>query len=174
MRSAFFPADLQILHRLLLFASGILILGLGIGIGSSIGMPGMSSARANASIHHACVNKYTSQMRYVRDPSQCSETERSVSWGEQNFSGYELIRGDNVEVAAGETEIDRLSCPDGKEVLGGGGVASLVAEINPAAPEPNIFWSFPFDERSWQIAVFNDTNQTQEMRAYAICAEVSP
>lgn len=173
MRSSLLPADLRLLHRLVLIAIGILVLGLGIGIGSSLGVPGLSATRASGGLHHACVSKYTSQMRYVQSPAQCTAHEYPVSWGQQNFAGYEWIRGDNVEVAVGETEINRLTCPDGKNVLGGGGVASLVAE-SPAVDEPNMFWSFPFDEHSWQIAVHNDTNQFQEMRAYAICADVSP
>ena len=172
MRSTLFPANLRILRRLMLIAIGILILGLGIGIRGSLGVPGISVTRANGGAHHACVSQYTSNMRYVQSQAQCTEHEYPVNWGQPNFAGYEWIRGDNVEVAVGETEITRLSCPDGKNVLGGGGTASFVAE-SPAVDEPNMFWSFPFDEHSWQIAVHNDTNQLQEMRAYAICADVS-
>lgn len=175
---AFLPsADLHILRKLLSIATGILILGLGIGIGSSLDIPGLPIARASDGAHHACVNTYTSGMRYVYSPAQCSQYEYPISWSQQvepAISGYEWIRSDLLPVAAGETEIHRLTCPDGKQVLGGGGVASNIAEMNPAAPEPNMFWSFPFDEHSWQIAVHNDTAQSQDMRAYAICASVSP
>lgn len=176
MRSALLTADLHVMRRLLLLATGILILGLGIGIGASLGIPGLSVTRANGGAHHACVNAYTSNMRYVYSVAQCSQYEHPISWSQQvepAISGYERIQGESVPVAVGESKIDRLSCPDGKKVLGGGGIASYVAEQSPAVPEPNIFWSFPFDERSWQIAVHNDTNQAQEMRAYAICAYVN-
>lgn len=152
----------------------MLILGLGIGVGSSLGIPGMSITRANGGSHHACVNISTGQMRYAYSPAQCTQNEYPISLGTPGIPGYEWIRSDKIPVAAGETEIHRLTCPNGKQVLGGGGVASFVAEQNPAAPEPNMFWSFPFDERSWQIAVHNDTGSTQDMRAYAICAYASP
>ena len=174
MRSALPSFDLQMLRKLWLVALGVLILGLGIGVGSTLNIPGVTHAYGGT--HTACVKTYTSEMRYVQSAAQCSMGEYPVSWTSQtgpSFSGYEWVRGDNVPVAIGETEIHRLSCPDGKQVLGGGGTASFVAE-SPAVPEPNMFWSFPFDENSWQIAVHNDTNQAQEMRAYAICANVSP
>lgn len=171
MRSTLRARGRQVTRNLLLIGTAILILGIGIGIGSSIGIPGASTTRANGGSHHACINRYTGQMRYVQSPSQCVPTEYPVSWGQQGLAGYEWVRSDLIPVAAGESEIHRLSCPNGKVVLGGGGVASYVAESNPAVPEPNMFWSFPFDEHSWQIAVHNDTNQAQEMRAYAICTD---
>ena len=176
MRSALRLSDLHILRKLLFVALGILILGLGIGVGSTLSIPGVSDTRAFGGTHYACVKIYTSEMRYAQSPAQCTQGEYSISWTSQagpSFSGYERIQSDIVPVAVGETEIHRLSCPDGKQVLGGGGVASFTAESPPVA-EPNMFWSFPFDEDSWQIAVYNDTAQAQEMRAYAICASVIP
>ncbi len=165
------------LKHLLGAGMAVLILGLGIGMGAALDIPGLSTARANGGAHHACVSLYTSNMRYTHSAAQCSQGEYPISWnnlGATSIAGYERIESDLIPIAAGETEIHRLTCPDGKYVLGGGGVASYVAETNPAVPEPNMFWSFPFDDDSWQIAVNNDTNQAQEMRAYAICAEAGP
>lgn len=173
MRAAIREHSLSISRKIVLLGTAILILGLGIGIGGSLNIPGIETTRANGGAHHACVNTYTGQMRYTYSPAQCSQGEYAISWNQQVLPGYEWVRGDNIPVAAGESEIHRLTCPDGKKVLGGGGTASFIAE-SPAVPEPNMFWSFPFDEHSWQIAVHNDTNQAQEMRAYAICADVGP
>lgn len=175
MRAALRTTYLHVSRKLLLVAMGVLILGLGIGIGSSLGIPATSVTKANGGTHNACVNIYNSQMRYAQSPSQCTSGEYPISWTTQtdpSISGYEWIRGDLIPVGVGETEIFRLTCPEGKRVLGGGGVGSNLAESPPVA-EPNMFWSFPFDEHSWQIAVHNDTQEAQEMRAYAICADVS-
>jgi hypothetical protein len=161
---------LAVSRSISLIGAAVLILGLGIGIGSSLGIPGLSITRANGGSHHACVNISTGQMRYAFSAAQCTQNEYPISFGEPGIPGYELLQSEKIPVAAGETEIHRLTCPNGKQIISGGGVASYVAETNPAAPEPNMFWSFPFDEHSWQIAVYNDSGQVQEMRAYAICA----
>ena len=156
MRAANRPYLLEISRRILLVGAAILILGLGIGIGSSLSVPGVSITRADGGSHSVCVNAYTGQMRYVQSLAQCTQSEQAISWSQQGISGYELLQGDLIPIASGETEIHRLSCPDGKRVLGGGGIASYVAEKDPAMPEPTMFWSFPFDEHAWHIAVNND------------------
>jgi hypothetical protein len=69
----------------------------------------------------------------------------------------------------------KVSCPDGKRVLGGGGAASgpflsqrLVASAPFDSPDPG---KRPDD--GWRIAVDNRSNQKLEITAHAICAPVS-
>lgn len=138
MRSILLPAGLHVPRKLSLLALGVLILGLGIGIGigSTLGIPGTLVTQASGATHFACVNVYSSQMRYAHSPAQCTAQENPISWNQQGvpgISGYERIQGDFTTVTVGETEISHLDCPAGKRVLGGGGVASNTIEY-PAVP----------------------------------------
>lgn len=103
------------------------------------------------------------------DPGQPGEKGDPGPPGPPGISGWEIVSarfswGDNVASARGA-----VSCPEGKQVLGGGGHIRV--------PDYYLESSIPIlGGTAWQIYVGVDSNQfrTGEADVYAICAYVNP
>ena len=84
--------------------------------------------------------------------------------GAPGISGYELVYGPDVSVAAGQFGVATVDCPAGKKALGGGGGSESDAPITLLGPYVN---------KDWAVAVRNDAGFSINVSAWAYCANVS-
>ncbi len=92
-------------------------------VGASLG-PALTGAQASPQIH-ACVSNYTGALRIVRHESQCTTSERPVSWNQQGQPGVADVHIVAAEVAVRTEDeaaraVANVACPAGYRVLGGG------------------------------------------------------
>jgi hypothetical protein len=89
--------------------------------------------------------------------------------GAPGAAGYVVVQSDPKLLAANGRLLERVSCPVGKKVLGGGGhQASGVGAVAYMTD------STPIDENQWQIGFKNVTTTPASVWVYAICATVTP
>jgi hypothetical protein len=92
--------------------------------------------------------------------------------GSPGISGYQIVQGSPVPLAANKTVIATVTCPAGKKAVGGGGhhfsAVGFVAALGSSIPVNNSGGT------QWQAAFKNLTSTPANVQAYAICATVSP
>jgi hypothetical protein len=87
--------------------------------------------------------------------------------GSDGVSGYEVVSSDSV-VATAAGVVAEAECPAGTSVLGGGGTL-----IGVPPPGAGIVTSRPMDQQKWYVLFMAPQPAKWEVRAYAICADVS-
>lgn len=90
--------------------------------------------------------------------------------GPTGLSGYEQVVGGGSTAQAGQTTRLTVTCPAGKNVLGGG-------YSNPDAKGTSntVLASFPASATTWEVQIFNASGSSSfSVRPFAICATVTP
>jgi hypothetical protein len=83
--------------------------------------------------------------------------------GALGVSGYQIVSSPN-SIAQGDEEYWFVQCPAGLKVLGGG-------VWDDAHPHGNVVTgSRPIDDDKWYVAVVNQTTETADLTAFAMCA----
>ena len=92
--------------------------------------------------------------------------------GADGVSGWQRVTN-SVEISAnGGTQMMDISCPAGKNVLGGGGfVFSKVIGFDTRQTIVNM--SAPVTDTSWRVQMTNNNSISATMTGYAICATVN-
>jgi hypothetical protein len=87
-------------------------------------------------------------------------------------SGYEIVQGPNVALAANGTAGATANCPTGKRALGGGGhrfsAVGFAASMGQSLPPVNS------NGTAWQVSFKNPTNTPATIYAIAVCATITP
>lgn len=142
------------------------------------GSAAYASIPDGSGVIHACYGKPGSNrpgaVRVIDSPGEsCAASENPLSWnqagqpgqpGTPGVSGYEIVAGDQVNIAAGQLGGGKTTCPQGKEVLSGGYSSTLPVATSESAP------SGPTE---WQVNAKNLGAQTATVYLWAVCADVS-
>ncbi len=172
--------------------------GGGISLAALIGMGAITLVGAqggDGDVINACAQKNDGQLRIVSPGGPCRSSEDPVQWnieGQQGPPGQEGPVGpqgdpgpagppgvSGLEYVFATTELNSdwgkmvfAFCPDGKTVLGGGH-----STTGAAAWDVDIMVSKPHSSLSHWIAMAHEHEQTDEtwqLSAHAICATVAP
>ena len=87
--------------------------------------------------------------------------------GAPGVSGYEIVTGPDVTVPEGASAYSSATCPDGKQVIGGGYEvpSSTGVETNRSGPSNG--------GKSWFVRVTNNTGAAKTINVQAICVTVA-
>ena len=90
------------------------------------------------------------------------------------LSGTEIVTGTVIEISAGHTHANAVSCPAGKVVLGGG-LAGTSSGGSPYSigKELQMIMSYPSSTTQWSVTVKNTSSSGTYIKLYAVCATVN-
>lgn len=142
------------------------------------GLVGIASANdGHPTDIHACVNRWTGEVRIVSPRATCSRSEWPLSWGIQGppgiqglpgITGYEEKSHQEFLDPGFEGEIS-ASCSPGKKVIGGG-YDKEIDLVQLFSSEPAVAGNFV--DNAWTVMVWNTDTQVRQVTVTAICATV--
>lgn len=140
-------------------------------------------AAAQDLIHACYVPNSGTIYRVMTDDTkaECAPKHVEFQWNEQGpqgMSGWERVSTDCTTVPPGGTSGSAVSCPAGKNVLGGGPVfytdnTCSEPHLSLATSARFVTHSGPASDTQWSVGVFNGTQITVFVRFHAICATVN-
>lgn len=130
---------------------------------------------------HACYAKHSGKLRVVTGPNKCRKTERSLKWNQRGPAGIaaretqegseRIAPPSNPNQSPSGFSSATVTCPAGKEVLGGG--FRLGGGIDDLGENLRVLSSSPSGANGWRVSVRNEsTTKPHLFRAVAICARV--
>ena len=128
---------------------------------AGLGISGTFATHDDPNELHACVSKYTGQMRYVVDPAQCNVREDPVSWnGGNGLASVEFVSSSRAATANTNYELV-VRCGVGNVLIDAG------YTTNPSVgAEQGTFG--PVSTSAWKGIVRPNNNTT--LTANGICA----
>lgn len=89
--------------------------------------------------------------------------------GDVGLAAREFVEGANVTLPVNNTAFASVSCPAGKQVIGGGG------HVFGAVAGAGYLWhSIPTSPTTWRVGYKNTTASNATIRAWAVCAVIAP
>jgi hypothetical protein len=80
--------------------------------------------------------------------------------------GFTRVLSPIHSIAAGTQSPTTATCPGTTKVIGGGNVAD-------GGNGTDVIASYPVSDTQWLVSVFNNTGNSEDIWAYAICADVT-